>query len=86
LLDANIELAYPYNKIFNPMHLVFLVVEMQYIRLTTYYHIFVKQLMTHFCLFQTHLLSQNGNNTVLLMLFVTMTGSPPPIIACICLA
>jgi hypothetical protein len=41
---------------------------MQYIKLTTYYHIFVKQLMTDFCLFQ----SQNGNNTVLLMLFVIM--------------
>jgi hypothetical protein len=40
---------------------------------TTYYHIFVKQLMTDFCLFQSHLLSQNGNNTVLLMLFVIMT-------------
>jgi hypothetical protein len=50
---------------------------MQYIRLTTYYHIFVKQLMTDFCLFQSHLLSQNGNNTVLLMLFVIMTGFPP---------
>jgi hypothetical protein len=51
---------------------------MQYIRLTTYYHIFVKQLMTDFCLFQSHLLSQNGNNTVLLMLFVIMTGFFPP--------
>jgi hypothetical protein len=47
------------------------------IRLTTYYHIFVKQLMTDFCLFQSHLLSQNGNNTVLLMLFVIMTGFSP---------
>jgi hypothetical protein len=37
------------------------------------YHIFVKQLMTDFCLFQSHLLSQNGNNTILLMLFVLMT-------------
>ena len=26
--------------------------------------------MTDFCLFQSYLLSQNGNNTVLLMLFV----------------
>jgi hypothetical protein len=34
----------------------------------------VKQLMTDFCLFQSHLLSQNGNNTVLLILFVIMTG------------
>ena len=56
------------------MNLVFLFLSMQYIRLTTYYHIFVKQLMTDFCLFQSHLLSQNGNNTVLLMLFVIMTG------------
>jgi hypothetical protein len=57
---------------------------MQYIRLTTYYHIFVKQLMTDFCLFQSHLLSQNGNNTVLLMLqhvFVIMTGFFPHIIS-----
>jgi hypothetical protein len=30
--------------------------------------------MTDFCLFQSHLLSQNGNNTVLLMLFVIMKG------------
>jgi hypothetical protein len=51
---------------------------MQYIRLTTYYNIFVKQLMTDFHLFQSHLLSQNGINTVLLMLFVIMTGSPSP--------
>jgi hypothetical protein len=50
---------------------------MQYIRLTTYYHIFVKQLMTDFCLFQSHLLSQNGNNTVLFVLFVIMTGFFP---------
>jgi hypothetical protein len=50
---------------------------MQYIRLTAYYHIFVKQLMTDFYLFQSHLLSQNGNNTVLLMLFVIMTGFSP---------
>ena len=50
---------------------------MQYIRLTTYYHIFVKQLMTDFCLFQSHLLSQNGNTTVLLMLFVIMTAFFP---------
>jgi hypothetical protein len=55
---------------------------MQYIRLTTYYHIFVKQLMTDFCLFQSHLLSQNANNTVLLMLFVIMTGFFPQIILC----
>ena len=46
------------------MNLVFLFMSMQYIRLTTYYHIFVKQLMTDLCLFQLHLLSQNGNNTV----------------------
>jgi hypothetical protein len=51
---------------------------MQNIRLTTYYHIFVKQLMTDFCLFQSHLVSQNGNNTVLLMLFVLMTGFSLP--------
>ena len=44
------------------------------IRLTTYCHIFVKQLMTDFCLLQSHLLSQSGNNTVLLMLFLIMTG------------
>jgi hypothetical protein len=50
----------------------------RYIRLTTYCHIFVKQLMTDFCLFQSHLLSQSGNNTVLLMLFVIMTGFFPP--------
>ena len=43
---------------------------MQHIRLTTYYHSFVKQLMSDFCLFKSHLLSQNGNITVLLMLFV----------------
>jgi hypothetical protein len=55
------------------VNLVFLFLSMQYIRLTTYYHIFVKQLMTDFCLFQSHLLSQNGNNTILLMLFVLMT-------------
>jgi hypothetical protein len=47
-----IELAYPYNKIFNPVNLVILFLSMQYIRLTTYYHIFVRQLMTDFCLFQ----------------------------------
>jgi hypothetical protein len=58
--------------------MVFLFLSMQYIRLTTYCHIFVKQLMTDFCLFQSHLLSQNGNNTVLLMLFVIMTGFFPP--------
>ena len=46
------------------MNLVFLFLSMQYIRLTTSCHIFVKQLMTDFNLFQTHLLSQNGNNTV----------------------
>jgi hypothetical protein len=40
-----------YNKIFNPVNLVFLSLSMQYIRQTTYYHIFVKQLMTDFCLF-----------------------------------
>ena len=51
---------------------------MQYIRLTTYCHFFVKQLMTDFCLFQSHLLSQGGNNTVLLILFVIMTGFFPP--------
>jgi hypothetical protein len=56
---------------------MFLFLSMQYIRLTTYYHIFVKQLMTDFCLFQSHLLSQNGNNTVLLMLFVILTGFSP---------
>jgi hypothetical protein len=39
-----------YNKIFNPVNLVFLSLSMQYIRLTIYYHIFVKQLMTDFCL------------------------------------
>jgi hypothetical protein len=33
--------------------------------------------MTDFCLFQSHLLSQNGNNTVLLLLFVIMTGFFP---------
>ena len=60
------------------MNLVFLFLAMQYIRLTTYYNIFVKQLMTDFHLFQSHLLSQNGINTVLLMLFVIMTGSPSP--------
>jgi hypothetical protein len=59
------------------VNLVFLFLSMQYIRLTTYYHIFVKQLMTDFCLFQSHLLSQNGSNTVLLMLFVIMTGFSP---------
>ena len=31
-------------------------------------------IMTDFNLFQSHLLSQSGNNTVLLMLFVIMTG------------
>jgi multidrug transporter EmrE-like cation transporter len=60
------------------VNLVFLFLSMQYIRLTTYYHIFVKQLMTDFCLFQSHLLSQSGNNTVLLILFVIMTGFFPP--------
>jgi hypothetical protein len=54
------------NKIFNPVNFVFSFLSMQYIRLTTYCHIFVKQLMTDFCLFQSHLLSQSGNNTVLL--------------------
>jgi hypothetical protein len=33
------------------------------------------RLMTDFDLFYSHLLSQSGNNTVLLMLFVIMTGS-----------
>jgi hypothetical protein len=65
-------------KIFNPVNLVFLFLSMQYIRLTTYYHIFVEQLMTDFCLFQSHLLSQNGNNRFFLMLFVIMTGFFPP--------
>ena len=53
---------------------------MQYSRLTTYYHIFVKQLITDFCLFQSHLLSQtqNGNNTALLMLFIIITAFFPP--------
>jgi hypothetical protein len=45
---SNIELAYPYNKIFNPVNFLFLFLSMQYIRLTTYCHIFVKQLMTDF--------------------------------------
>ena len=61
------------TNIFNPVNLVFLFLSMQYISLNEYYDIFVKQLMTDFCLFQSHLLSQNGNNTVLLMLFVIMT-------------
>jgi hypothetical protein len=51
-------------KIFNPVNFMFLFLSMQYIRLTTYCHIFVRQLMTDFCLFQSHLLSQSGNNTV----------------------
>jgi hypothetical protein len=46
--------------------------------MTTYCHIFVKQLMTDFRLFQSHLLAQSGSNTVLLMLFVIMTGFSPP--------
>jgi hypothetical protein len=46
----------------------------EYLIHTTYCHIFVKQLMTDFCLFQSHLLSQSGNNTVLLMIFIMMTG------------
>ena len=71
---TNIELAYLYNKICNPVNLVFLFLSMQYIRLTTYCHIFEKVLLTDFCLFQSHLLSQSGNNTVLL--FVIMTSSP----------
>ena len=50
----------------------------KYLIHTTYRHIFVKQLMTDFCLFQSHLLSQSGNNTVLLMLFVIMAGFFPP--------
>jgi hypothetical protein len=40
-------------------------------------HISVTQLMTDFNLFQSHLLSQSGNNAVLLMLFVIMTGFFP---------
>jgi hypothetical protein len=36
---------------------------MKYIKLITYCGIFVKQLMTDFNVFQSHLLSQNGNNT-----------------------
>ena len=67
--DANIKLAHPYNKVFNPVNLVFLLMSIQSIRLTTSCHIFVKQLMTDF-----NLLSQSGNNTDLLMLFVIMTG------------
>jgi hypothetical protein len=35
LFDANIELAYPYNKTLNPVNFVFLFLSMQYIRLTT---------------------------------------------------
>jgi Zn-dependent protease with chaperone function len=81
LFDANIELAYLYNNIFNPVNLVFLFLSMQYVRLTTYCHIFVKELITDFCWFQSHLLSQSGNNTVLLMLFVIMTGFFPQIIS-----
>jgi hypothetical protein len=42
--DANIKLAYPYNKVFNPGNLVFLLLSIQSIRLTTYCNIFVKQL------------------------------------------
>ena len=51
--DANIKLAYPYNKVFNPVNLVFLLLSIQSIsiRLTTSCHIFVKQLMTDFNLF-----------------------------------
>jgi len=62
---------------------VFLFLSMQYNRLITYYHIFVKQLLIDFCLFQSHLLSENGNNTVLLMLFAIMTA--PQIFSFICL-
>ena len=64
LFDANIKLTYPYNKVFNPVNLVFLFLSIQFIRLTTYCHICVKQLMADFNLFQSHLISQNGNNTV----------------------
>ena len=60
------------------MNLVFLFLAMQYIRLTTYCHIFATQLVTDFCLFQSHLLSQSGNNTVLMMLCVIMAGFFPP--------
>jgi hypothetical protein len=38
--------------------------KLQSIRLTKFCHIFVKQLMTDFDLFYSHLLSQSGNNTV----------------------
>jgi hypothetical protein len=48
LFDANIKLACPYNQVFNPMNLVFLLLSIQSIRLTTFCHIFVKQLMTDF--------------------------------------
>jgi hypothetical protein len=60
-----------YNKIFKPVNLVFLFLSMQYIRLTTYCHIFVKQLMTDFCLFQSHLLSQTnmGQCVIIIDLF-----------------
>jgi hypothetical protein len=54
---------------FNPVNLVLLLLSIQSIRLTTLCHIFVNQLMTDFDLFESHLLSQSGNNTVLLMLF-----------------
>jgi hypothetical protein len=37
-----------YNKVFNPVNLVFLLLLIQSIRLTTFCHIFVKQLMTDF--------------------------------------
>ena len=66
-------LTHKHDTVFNPVNLVFLFLSMQYIKLTTYYHIFVKQLITDFSLFQSHLLSQNGNNTVLWMLFVIMS-------------
>ena len=59
---------------------------MQYIRLTTYYHIFVEQLMIDFCLFQSNLLSQNGNKyTIFWKLFVIMTEFFPQIISFSCL-
>ena len=40
-----------HNKVSNPMNLVFLLLSIQSIRLTTFCHIFVKQLMTDFNLF-----------------------------------
>jgi hypothetical protein len=35
-------------------------------KILKFIHIFVKHLMTDFCLLQSHLLSQSGNNTVVL--------------------